>query len=120
MEGDMKSPHEGEGPGRPKKNPQDIAKHSHKTVYFPSTTEYDIAWNEFERLCIKSSKPFLYNRNKYHKRGTMIRRLILNHVLTNTTSDRIKEVVKTLIQIENQERISKWEKDNGKTYKPKI
>ena len=118
MEVKEKVSHKGEGPGRPRKDSADKTKYHTKTIYFPSATNYDIAWKAFEKLCQMNKKPFLYNRNIFFKKGVIIRRLVLNYVLSNIADENIKDIFKDIILAENKDRVAKWEKDTGKTYMP--
>jgi len=107
-----KSPHVGEGPGRPKKDPGSKTQYTTKTIYFPSSVNYNIVWKEFENLCIRNSDSKVYNRNRYWKKGIVIRRLIMQYVLNNTKDVNVKDIVDEIIAREDKERIDKWEKDN--------
>ena len=104
--------------GRPRKDPLQKIKHSSKVFYFPIDKDHDIVWAEFERLCQENKKPFLYNKNRFYKKGVIIKRLIMNHVISFSKNEKVIEITKNIIIRENKERINNWEKNTGKKYSP--
>lgn len=112
------SPYAGQGPGRPRKNPLEKIRRSPKPFYFPISLNYDIVWKEFELMCENTKEAKFYNRNKFFKKGFIIRRLILKYVFEKTKNMKVKDTVHDIIIEENKEHIIKWEADTGKKYKP--
>lgn len=103
-----------DGPGRPKKNPHDKVKYCVKTIYFPSSKDYEAVWNEFDLLARNLQDPELYIRNAYNRRGMLIRRLMMKYVYEHSSSKVVQEIVEKLITEENSYRNKIWKKDHEK------
>lgn len=102
--------------GRPRKPESEKRDWRNMTIYLPMDVKYNAVWIEFDRLCRAQKDPIIYKKDERAQKGIIIRTLIMNFVLQNTTKQIIKDTIKELITKENQARIKAWERDTGETY----
>ena len=112
----MEKQEENVQPGQPRKNPTEVVSTGVKSIYFPNSIDYNLIWKEFNLIAQTLDNPTLHNRNKFWRRGLIIRRMIVKFVLSKTQSNDIKEVAQKIIDEEDAERIKKWETDTGKKH----